>query len=132
MRKLKMGFITISIATVITGCTDNMEESNLQTASSGVSQNTSTQTSDDTIEFKEYTNARYGFSIDFPAEWTAGEESDNGDGKILYVGNPDVDIRVYASNYLESISDPYYRENENIQLQKIKLEKRGGSSSSSR
>ncbi|MNI11060.1 hypothetical protein D3C73_641900 [compost metagenome] len=74
------------------------------------------------MQFNEYVNARYGFSIKYPAEWTAGEESDNGDGKILYVGNPDVDIRVYASNYLEGISNPYQQEDKNFQLQKIKLD----------
>lgn len=74
------------------------------------------------IQFNEYVNARYGFSIKYPAEWTAGEESDNGDGKILYVGNPDVDIRVYASNYLEGISNPYHHEDMDLQMQIIKLD----------
>ncbi len=74
-----------------------------------------------TQAFQTYTNGRFGFSINYPASWTAGEESDNGDGKVLYVGDPDVDIRVYGANYMEDVSDPYHHEDKNIQLQKVKL-----------
>jgi len=48
-------------------------------------------------KLKTYVNERYGFSIDYPGDWIAGEESQNGDGKPLYIGNPDVDIRVYGA-----------------------------------
>lgn len=92
--------------------------------STSMSTLTSAQESTPTpTQFNEYSNTRYGFSIKYPSEWRTGEESDNGDGKILYVGNQDVDIRVYASNYLEGISDPYHqKDNKNVQLQKIKLD----------
>ncbi len=66
-----------------------------------------------------YVNSRYGYSIAYPATWTAGEEADNGDGKILYVGNPDIDIRVYASNYMEDVSDPYHNEDNHVQRQRV-------------
>ncbi|OMC76787.1 hypothetical protein BK125_17185 [Paenibacillus odorifer] len=72
-------------------------------------------------EWSYYFNARYGFSIKYPSEWTAGEESDNGDGKSLYIGNPDIQILAYASNYMEDTSDPYH-EDENVQLQRTRLE----------
>lgn len=66
-----------------------------------------------------YVNSRYGYSIAYPATWTAGEEADNGDGKILYVGNPDIDIRVYASNYMEDVSDPYHNDDNHVQRQRV-------------
>ncbi|MGG4141816.1 hypothetical protein ABEW34_01695 [Paenibacillus algorifonticola] len=52
-----------------------------------------------------YINARYGYSISYPSEWETGEEAHNGDGKILYIGNPDVDIRVYGGFYIEGVTD---------------------------
>jgi uncharacterized protein YcfL len=73
-------------------------------------------------QWNVYSNARYGFSISYPSYWTTGEEADNGDGKSLYIGNPDVEILVYASNYIEDISDPYHTKDENVQLQKTKLD----------
>lgn len=51
-----------------------------------------------------YINARYGYSIDYPSEWTTGEEAHSGDGKVLYIGNPDVEISVYRSMYIEGFS----------------------------
>ena len=73
-------------------------------------------------EWNVYSNARYGYSIRYPSEWTSGEEADNGDGKRLYIGNPDVDITVYASNYMEGISDPYHNDEGNVQAQLTKLD----------
>ncbi len=66
-----------------------------------------------------YSNARYGFSIRYPSDWTAAEEAPNGDGKLLYVGNLDVNIRAYGSMYIEGVSNEF---SDNLQLQWITLD----------
>lgn len=48
-----------------------------------------------------YTNVRFGFSVDYPKSWGVREESDNGDGKILYEDNG-VEVLAYGTNMLES------------------------------
>ena len=58
-------------------------------------------------DWQSYYNSRFGFSIKVPINWTIGLESDNGDGVELYIGNPEIDIRAYASFYLKDISSPY-------------------------
>lgn len=55
-------------------------------------------------EWQTYSNARYRFAIDFPKSWRVEKESDNGDGISLYTGNPNVDIRAFASPCLKSCS----------------------------
>lgn len=65
------------------------------------------ETSVDSVEWESYINSRFGFSVEYPSNWPIGEESDNGDGINLYVGNPDVRVLVYASYYIEEISDLY-------------------------
>lgn len=62
---------------------------------------------------------RYGFNIQYPEEWISGVESDNSDGKRLYIGNPNVDIVVYASHHIEGISG--FNSND-LQHQRVKLE----------
>lgn len=54
---------------------------------------------------RTYYNARFGFEVTYPADWFPGKEADNGDGLELYVGNPDVDIRVYGCFILEGINE---------------------------
>ncbi len=81
--------------------------------------NSSSSTDDQQSAIYHYVNSRYGYSIAYPATWTAGEESDNGDGKMLYVGNPDIDIRVYAANYMEDVSDPYHNDDKHVQRQRV-------------
>ena len=71
-------------------------------------------------EWTYYSNGRFGYTIKYPIKWVAGEEAENGDGKILYIGNPDIDIRVYGGHYMEGISDIYH--NENLARQYTKLE----------
>lgn len=89
-------------------------------SNTATSKATSTDSKDQA--FTSYVNGRYGFSIVYPTDWTTGEESDNGDGKILYVGNPDIDIRVYAANEIEGVSDPYHQQDKNVQQQRVKLD----------
>ncbi|PCD82006.1 hypothetical protein CNQ87_15475 [Lysinibacillus fusiformis] len=75
------------------------------------------------IEWEKYINSKYGFSVNYPPEWTIGEESDNEDGINLYVGNPDVHILTYASYYMEDISNPYESaENNGFDIQRITLD----------
>lgn len=71
-------------------------------------------------EWTYYSNGRFGYTIKYPASWVAGEEAENGDGKILYIGNPDIDIRVYGGHYMEGITDIYH--DENLVRQYTKLE----------
>ncbi len=74
----------------------------------------------DEAKWNFYYNSRFGFSIKYPLGWTAGEESDNGDGKALYVGNPDVDIIMYAHYYNEDLSP--YNYPDSLRLQRLKLD----------
>lgn len=51
-----------------------------------------------TIEWITYANPRFGYIIKIPSYWPIGEEATNGDGIQLYVGNPDIDIRVWGAH----------------------------------
>jgi len=64
------------------------------------------ETPDDNVGWENYLNSKFGFSVKYPANWSIGEESDNGDGINLYVGNPDVSVLAYAYHYIE-VSNPY-------------------------
>jgi len=50
-----------------------------------------------TIEWITYANPRFGYTIKIPSYWPIGSEATNGDGIQLYVGNPDIDIRVFGA-----------------------------------
>ncbi|MEW4372098.1 hypothetical protein [Paenibacillus kandeliae] len=80
------------------------------------------QVSQQNKKLAKYINERFGFSIEYPASWKAGEEAFNGDGKSLYINNPDVDIRVYGANYLEGISDPYHKQEKGMKRKKVILD----------
>jgi len=102
------------ILIILLGCSDKKELANEGIESAVISADSNTANpaqietpqpeADDKALWNHYVNARFGYSIDYPTEWTASEESSNGDGKVLYVGNPDVDIRVYGSHYIEGVS----------------------------
>lgn len=49
---------------------------------------------------QSYSNARFGFQVQFPAEWKSSQESANGDGKALNDGSANV-VLAYASHYME-------------------------------
>jgi hypothetical protein len=55
-----------------------------------------------------YVNERYGYSIPYPGDWLPGEVAGNGDGRELYTNDESQRVGVYASNYLEDISDPFH------------------------
>ena len=48
-------------------------------------------------DYKTYSNARFGYSISYPADLLAAQdEADNGDGRVFK--NDDAEMRVYGSN----------------------------------
>ena len=49
------------------------------------------------IEWITYANPRFGYTIKIPSYWPIGSEATNGDGIQLYVGNSDIDIRVFGA-----------------------------------
>jgi PBP1b-binding outer membrane lipoprotein LpoB len=53
----------------------------------------------DAISWKTYHNERFGFTINYPEEWTPAPEPTNGDGRALVSGNEN-EVLVYASNYM--------------------------------
>lgn len=64
------------------------------------------KTPNDGDEWESYLNSKFGFTVKFPPKWSIGEESDNGDGINLYVGNPEVSVLAFASHYYEDFN-PY-------------------------
>lgn len=58
-------------------------------------------------DWKFYNNTRFGFSVLVPGNWIIGLESDNGDGVELYIGNPNINICVFASFYIKDVSSSY-------------------------
>lgn len=56
-------------------------------------------------EKADYQNARFGFTITYPANWNEGEEADNGDGLVLHdTENDEVDIRVFGRHQQEEFT----------------------------
>lgn len=49
----------------------------------------------------EYTNARFGFSLDIPSDFAVASEADNGDGATFYREAGAVDLSVWGANLLE-------------------------------
>ena len=60
-------------------------------------------------DYKTYANARYGYSISYPADLLEPQgESDNGDGQVFK--NSDAEMRVYGSNsVLDETLEKQYR-----------------------
>ncbi|MBF8984638.1 hypothetical protein IZY60_13915 [Lutibacter sp. B2] len=54
-----------------------------------------------TIDTIKYENGRFGYSIDYPKTWGKIEESDNGDGCVLFMDDAE-DIRVYACYMMDN------------------------------
>lgn len=54
--------------------------------------------------WQTYTNYRFGYTVNYPQDWPEGEESDNGDGKSLYIVGMDeisVSSTLNPSSWLE-------------------------------
>lgn len=56
------------------------------------------------IKWITYPNTRFGFTIKIPSYWPIGKESTNGDGIQLYVGNRNIDIRVWGAHAIFKIN----------------------------
>ncbi len=54
--------------------------------------------------WSSYANARYGYTVYYPAGWTAGPEADNSDGLVL-TGDPTVTLTVYGTNATDTIAN---------------------------
>lgn len=54
--------------------------------------------------WKTYSNARFGYSVDYPTNWKESTEAENGDGKPLYRDDEN-EILVYASNMPSNFSN---------------------------
>ncbi|MFE6074953.1 hypothetical protein ACFVQB_10805 [Paenibacillus sp. NPDC057886] len=112
--------LTMMMLIVIIGCEANTAVNNNETSiTTEPGTNINAVSEKNEMEWVTYQNSRFGYSITYPADWTAGEESDNGDGKELYVGNPDVDIRAYASQHFEGIE---ILVSESMRYQSLKLD----------
>lgn len=44
--------------------------------------------------WRTYSNYSYGYSILYPADWPISADYDAHDGRVLYIGNPDFDVRI--------------------------------------
>lgn len=55
-------------------------------------------------EFKRYHNARFGYSVMYPADFKAFEEAENGDGRIFQSPQKDAELRVYGMFCLDTLT----------------------------
>jgi hypothetical protein len=116
--------LIVTALSFIVGCSNDVKTVSISNSdkSSPVLPSNSEQLNT-TKDWKKYWNARYGFEIKYPAEWEDGEESDNGDGMLLYIGDPDIRIAASAINNVEgtTLDDSLSR----LTYQKIKLDDGG-------
>ena len=80
------------------------------------------ETPSDGVEWESYMNSQFGFSVQFPSNWSIGEESDNGDGINLYVGNPDLSVLAFASHYFEDSNPCESAEKDGFTRQRLILD----------
>lgn len=100
----------ISILTLVVGCTVDENNNPPPEEPSNPSEEDENHVDEEPINWQEYTNNRFNFSIEYPETW-AYNEAENGDGITFFVEDEDKDIRVYGTNYIEDISKPYENEN---------------------
>lgn len=62
------------------------------------------------VTFKTYNNERFGYYIKYPKNWPL-ESSQNSDGITFFKEDDTKNIKVYASNYMKDISEPYKNAN---------------------
>lgn len=94
-----------------------------QPSSTNPNESNTTEEAKEETEWEKYVNSRFNFSINYPSDWTIGQESQNGDGVNLYIGNRDIRILVYGSNYNVETTDPYLNANrEGFQRQWLVLD----------
>lgn len=65
----------------------------------GEEQNTNSNQDQSSAEDTDrYVNARFGYRIDYPADWEPQQESDNGDGRVLQVFDDSHNALVFGSH----------------------------------
>jgi hypothetical protein len=52
-------------------------------------------------DWRPYANARFGYAIDLPADFTAAGDADNGDGMTLTSKDGKAELRVFGANRLQ-------------------------------
>jgi len=53
-------------------------------------------------EWKTYSNSRYSFSVNYPANWTLGEKETNNAGRIFY--SPEKKVECYAYGFANALN----------------------------
>ncbi|WP_022794539.1 hypothetical protein [Marinococcus halotolerans] len=84
-----------------TGAVDRFKvyENGEYTSVYGEEQNTNSNPDQSPAEDTErYTNARFGYQIDYPADWEPQQESDNGDGRVLQNFDDSHNVLVFGSH----------------------------------
>ncbi len=57
--------------------------------------------------WKQYTNARFGFVLTYPAELVAGEEAMNGDGREFHTKDGEFSLAAMAHFFVPESGDSY-------------------------
>lgn len=96
--------------------TDKNEIASSQTEQTDTS-NSNMSLTENTNKWKQYTNARYGFTVLYPDNWSIKETSQNGDGAFFVTENKNNDVRAFAS-FSDENSEEYF-ENTKISGKKV-------------
>lgn len=59
------------------------------------------------LEWKQYTNARFGFALSYPAELVAGREPDNGAGREFHTKDKAFSLSAQAHFFAPDIGDTF-------------------------
>ena len=97
MNKLLIIFIVMSI--YITGCGNQKYNSIKQNVKSA---NTNEILQEQKVEYKQYTNGRFGFSIEYPSTFVTNVVPDNDDGRIFSARDDSTKLTVSGINNIFS------------------------------
>ena len=88
---------------------DNTSSSNTTANSTTSSESNVTSQSSNKISYNVYGNARFKYSIPYPSDFKEGNESDNGDGKVITSSDGSSKITVFGQNnvFNKTIQDLY-------------------------
>ncbi|MFS0722566.1 hypothetical protein [Paenibacillus sp. 1P07SE] len=109
MRRIRIMLAGLGVVVVLGGCAGNggtpaqttTPPTNMNQPSGAEAEGESEN--EPQAEWATYSNARFGFTLDYPASWHADGESDNGDGIRLTDGDEAV-VSAYASHYDEALA----------------------------
>lgn len=98
MKKIFL-FTLILLSFAIVGCgnTDNKQTSTTGNTNAEVSQNTN-KASEQQVSYKQYDNNRFGFSIEYPIDFTVKVDPANNDGCIFQSSDGKVELTVSGIN----------------------------------